>query len=85
MAAIVLLPVLGVTWIIGIMAVNDNDNEVFRWIFAVSNCLQVNSITQQYSVWPYCSFIGNLYFYILHAGKQTGELFYVIRLVNIAV
>ena len=51
--ATVLLPVLGVTWIIGIMAVNDNNNEVFRWIFAVSNCLQVNSITQQYSVWLY--------------------------------
>ena len=39
-AVIVLLPLLGLTWIIGILAVN-NDTQVFAWIFAVLNSLQV--------------------------------------------
>ena len=41
-AATVVLPLLGVTWIIGILAVND-DTQVFEWIFAVFNALQVAS------------------------------------------
>ena len=41
MAAVVVLPVLGVTWIIGILAVNDDENDVLVWIFAVFNALQV--------------------------------------------
>ena len=40
-ASIVLLPLLGVTWIIGIFAVNDN-TLVFAWIFAILNSLQVS-------------------------------------------
>jgi len=40
---IILLPLLGVTWIIGILAVND-DTELFAWIFAIFNSLQVNNI-----------------------------------------
>ena len=39
-AIIILLPLLGVTWIIGILAVNE-DTEVFAWIFAILNSLQV--------------------------------------------
>ena len=39
-AVIVLLPLLGVTWIIGILAVNEN-TQVFAWIFAILNSLQV--------------------------------------------
>ena len=39
----ILLPLLGVTWIIGILAVND-DTELFAWIFAIFNSLQVNNI-----------------------------------------
>ena len=35
-----LLPVLGLTWIIGIIAVN-NETQVFAWIFAILNSLQV--------------------------------------------
>ena len=34
------MPVLGVTWIIGLLAVNEH-TEVFAWIFAVLNSLQV--------------------------------------------
>ena len=39
-AVIVLLPLLGVTWVIGILAVNE-DTVVFAWIFAILNSLQV--------------------------------------------
>ena len=42
MAAIVVLPLLGVTWIIGILAVN-NDTQVFEWIFVVFSALQVRT------------------------------------------
>ena len=42
-AAILLLPLLGMTWIIGIFAVN-NETQVFAWIFAILNSLQVNNI-----------------------------------------
>jgi len=39
-ATITLLPLLGVTWIIGILAVNDG-TQLFAWIFAIFNSLQV--------------------------------------------
>ena len=42
-AVIVLLPLLGLTWIIGILAVN-NDTQVFAWIFTILNSLQVNKL-----------------------------------------
>ncbi|XP_065905004.1 uncharacterized protein [Dysidea avara] len=38
-AVVVLLPLLGLTWIIGILAVN-NDTVAFAWIFAILNSLQ---------------------------------------------
>ena len=41
-AAVILLPLLGMTWIIGIFAVN-NETQVFAWIFAILNSLQVAS------------------------------------------
>ena len=39
-ALIIFMPLLGVTWIIGILAVNE-DTQVFAWIFAILNSLQV--------------------------------------------
>ena len=41
-AVIILLPLLGATWIIGILAVND-ETQVFAWIFAILNSLQVSA------------------------------------------
>ncbi|XP_065905683.1 latrophilin-like protein LAT-2 isoform X2 [Dysidea avara] len=38
-ATVVLLPLLGLTWIIGVLAVN-NDTVAFAWIFAILNSLQ---------------------------------------------
>ena len=39
-SAAALMPVLGVTWIIGLFAVNEH-TEVFAWTFTVLNSLQV--------------------------------------------
>jgi len=41
-AILIFLPLLGVTWIFGILAVND-DTVVFAWIFAILNTFQVYS------------------------------------------
>jgi len=37
---VILLPVFGLTWVFGILAVNE-DTIVFRYIFAVLNSFQV--------------------------------------------
>ena len=39
-AVLIFLPLLGMTWIIGIFAIN-NETQVFAWIFAILNSLQV--------------------------------------------
>ena len=51
-AVIMLLPLLGMTWIIGIFAVN-NGTQVFAWIFAILNSLQVNYIIHNSYLWPH--------------------------------
>ena len=43
-ASVVLLPLLGVTWVFGLLAVNENLS-VFAWIFTVLNSLQVCQLT----------------------------------------
>lgn len=40
-AALVLLPVLGLTWVFGLLAINE-DTIVFVWIFTVLNSLQAS-------------------------------------------
>ena len=39
-AAVIIVPLLGVTWVVGIFAINEN-TVVFAWIFTVLNSLQV--------------------------------------------
>lgn len=39
-AAVILLPVFGLTWVFGLLAVSE-DTVVFAWIFTVINSLQV--------------------------------------------
>ena len=46
-AVVVLLPLLGITWIIGILAVDEN-TQAFAWIFAILNSLQVNQMACLY-------------------------------------
>ena len=42
-AAIIVVPMLGVTWVVGIFTVNEN-TIVLAWIFTVLNSLQVRDI-----------------------------------------
>ena len=46
-STIVLLPLLGITWIIGLFAVNENTT-VFAWIFTILNSLQVYIIIAEW-------------------------------------
>lgn len=66
-----LLPVLGVTWVFGIMAINE-DTDIFQYIFVAANSLQVrlaqdvglfcnNFKEKQYFLHPYCA----IYLFIL--------------------
>ena len=42
-AAIILLPLLGTTWVFGLLAVNQ-ESSVFAWIFTILNSLQVTVV-----------------------------------------
>ena len=42
-SAAALMPTLGVTWIIGLFAVNEH-TEFFAWIFTILNSLQVRML-----------------------------------------
>lgn len=46
LGSIVLLPLLGLTWVFGLLAVN-NKLTVFIWIFTVLNSLQVIVLSSQ--------------------------------------
>ena len=39
-ASVILLPLLGLTWLFGLFAVNEN-TVVFAWLFTIFNSLQV--------------------------------------------
>ena len=39
-SAATLMPILGVTWVFGLLAVNEK-TEVFAWIFTILNAFQV--------------------------------------------
>ena len=41
-AAVILLPLLGMTWVFGLLAIND-DTIAFTWIFTILNSLQVRT------------------------------------------
>ena len=41
-ATVILLPLLGITWVFGILAVNQ-ESSVFAWTFTVLNSLQVST------------------------------------------
>ena len=72
-AVIILVPLLGLTWIIGILAVN-NETEVFAWIFAILNSLQVTANHQPLlHVHVYHYYLGCLHICTSCVKKQTGE------------
>ena len=65
-AAFVLLPVLGVTWVIGLLVINE-DTVVFVWVFTVLNSLQVSYIIIVYIYHGLLVFVtGNVYYGFVH-------------------
>ena len=44
-AAVLLLPLLGLTWLFGLLAVNE-ETEAFAWTFTILNTLQVTVLLQ---------------------------------------
>ena len=70
-AVILLLPLLGTTWIIGIFNVN-NETLVFAWIFAILNCLQVSDVILL-AITTICGYLGCLHIYISCDKKQAGK------------
>ena len=48
-ATVILLPLLGITWVFGILAVNQ-ESSVFAWIFIILNSLQVSLFLCMYLV-----------------------------------
>ena len=42
-ATVILLPLLGITWVFGLLAVNQ-ESSAFAWIFTILNTLQVSII-----------------------------------------
>ena len=75
-ATVVLLPLLGLTWLIGIISVN-NDTIAFAWIFTILNSLQV-VVAQRFinAIMHECmnvhSITGSVYFAFSCAEEQRG-------------
>ena len=79
-ATIVLLPLLGLTWLIGIISVN-NDTIAFAWIFTILNSLQVDSyelstLSMDFKCMEkyFCSSVGCIHFVFPCAKKPRGIL-----------
>ena len=45
LAMIILLPLLGLTWVFGLLAVNQ-ESSVFAWLFTILNTFQVTADLQ---------------------------------------
>ena len=71
MSIIVLLPLLGGTWILGLLFLIDNDSVALAWIFTIVNSLQVCICTVK-------SFLKG-YFFVLYAQGAAMFFFYVVR------
>ena len=52
LAMVILLPLLGLTWVFGLLAVN-RESSVFAWLFTILNTFQV-SVCVQYLLLCYC-------------------------------
>ena len=67
-AAVILLPVFGLTWVFGLLAVNE-DTVVFAWIFTVINSLQVIIVPKITIYQPYIACAGFIHPRILCTKK----------------
>ena len=78
--AVVLLPLLGLTWIFGVFAI-DSNTTVFAWIFTVLNSLQVNKHKRdQFICYTFelitIIYIGSIHIRISCSGQQKGKVAY---------
>ena len=64
--AIVVTPLLAVTWVVGVLAINEHTS-AFVWMFAILSSIQVLN-TCQYCMHN-CSFTGSLHVTFLRAEK----------------
>ena len=72
-ATIILLPLLGMTWVFGLLAVNEN-TAVFAWLFTIFNSLQAGLISR-IETEHYCSisYTGCIYIFLPCFKKQDCE------------
>ena len=47
-AAVIVVPILGCTWVFGLLAINEN-TVAFAWIFTIFNSLQVSCLSIMFS------------------------------------
>ena len=69
-AAVIVIPLLGCTWIFGLLAINDN-TVVFAWIFTIFNSLQVLLYPVMVFLFSHNTFQGLfiMFFYVLRNDK----------------
>ena len=69
-SAATLIPILGITWIFGLLIINEN-TEVFAWIFAILNSLQVRRFCVNDEVLIFM-IIGLLHIFLLCTKARKG-------------
>ncbi len=76
-ATVILLPLLGLTWVFGILTLDANAT-VFAWLFTIFNSLQVNT-TSMHHAFPHSYYV-EVYIICFYVPQGVGILFFnVIR------
>jgi len=78
----VLLPLLGLTWIIGILAVNEK-TQILAWIFSILNSLQVCLGCHYLKHSIYFFFLGCLHICEPCIEKQTGNKICILYYISL--
>ena len=80
-ATVILLPLLGITWVFGLLAVNQ-ESSVFAWIFTILNSLQVIiSLLYICNFFAFCiSSVGTVYVIqnLICKSHPTGDVYFHI-------
>ena len=71
-----LLPVLGLTWLIGIISVNENTTS-FAWIFTILNSLQVRGYLLSIKNLSFDMCINREFLYCFSMYSETRRYFYL--------
>ena len=68
-ATVILLPLLGITWVFGLLAVNES-TAVFAWLFTIFNSLQVKSSFIAALVHYLCTPTQGLFIFFFHVVRN---------------